>query len=386
MLTRCPHCATIFRVTPEHLKVRAGQVRCGACRGAFNALDSLADEVAVVIETERITAAEPRQIEEMPLAETIAEPEIAEIAETPNIDIQPEPPPILAEPTPIAVEAPPEIHVEPESQPEIDLLVEPLSEPPNESPNEPPDEPPLAIPQPVAEETGPEPDAETTAGAEDTSPLAVIEIPAVADVPAAESELQHDEAVTPAETEAGAQILASSIQEEQVEIPAAWCEIPAPKPPLRWPWVTGVAALLLLTLGQLLYIYRVELSILLPDMRPALVAGCELLECSLPLPHKPELLSIEASDLIPADNDRLLLTATLKNRAPFNQELPNLELTLTDTRDAAMVRKVLTPADYLPADQETATGFPARSEIAVRLPLEALGVPAVGYRLYLFYP
>ena len=41
MLTRCPACATSFRVTPEQLKLRAGKVRCGKCQTVFNAIDSL---------------------------------------------------------------------------------------------------------------------------------------------------------------------------------------------------------------------------------------------------------------------------------------------------------------------------------------------------------
>jgi len=43
MLTRCPACATTFRVTPNQLKARAGKVRCGKCQRVFNALDSLAE-------------------------------------------------------------------------------------------------------------------------------------------------------------------------------------------------------------------------------------------------------------------------------------------------------------------------------------------------------
>jgi hypothetical protein len=86
------------------------------------------------------------------------------------------------------------------------------------------------------------------------------------------------------------------------------------------------------------------------------------------------------------DEGRLLLTATLKNRAPFDQEYPHLELTLTDTRDTALLKKVLAPAAYLPAAHAAHAGFAANAEVAVRLPLEISGLPAVGYRLYLFYP
>ena len=35
--TRCPGCATVFRVTREQLELREGQVRCGNCRAVFDA-------------------------------------------------------------------------------------------------------------------------------------------------------------------------------------------------------------------------------------------------------------------------------------------------------------------------------------------------------------
>lgn len=34
--TRCPGCSTIFRVTPQQLALREGQVRCGHCRTVFD--------------------------------------------------------------------------------------------------------------------------------------------------------------------------------------------------------------------------------------------------------------------------------------------------------------------------------------------------------------
>jgi predicted Zn finger-like uncharacterized protein len=44
MLTRCPSCATTFRISPEQLKARQGRVRCGKCRSVFNALETLVEE------------------------------------------------------------------------------------------------------------------------------------------------------------------------------------------------------------------------------------------------------------------------------------------------------------------------------------------------------
>ena len=39
--TRCPGCATVFRVTSEQLALREGQVRCGHCRAVFDANSQL---------------------------------------------------------------------------------------------------------------------------------------------------------------------------------------------------------------------------------------------------------------------------------------------------------------------------------------------------------
>ena len=156
-----------------------------------------------------------------------------------------------------------------------------------------------------------------------------------------------------------------------------------------WPWALAAVATLLLLLLQLTVQYRVELSVLAPTLKPLLSELCQPLGCDLPLPHLSDLVSIESSDLHPdgQQKDQLILVATLKNRAPFAQAYPDLELTLTDTLDKAVLRKVLVPVEYLA--KETANGFAGNSEIAVNLSLKydnADSLPATGYRLYLFYP
>lgn len=40
-VTQCPHCSAKFRVRPEQVKLHAGLVRCGACRGIFDAVEHL---------------------------------------------------------------------------------------------------------------------------------------------------------------------------------------------------------------------------------------------------------------------------------------------------------------------------------------------------------
>ena len=156
----------------------------------------------------------------------------------------------------------------------------------------------------------------------------------------------------------------------------------------RWPWLLGALVLLLVLLAQAAYHYRSAIIVLFPEAKPYAAALCETLGCDLPLPRRIELISIEASDL-QADTTNpniMVLSATLKNRAIFDQQLPLLELTLTDTRDQPLVRRVLAPQDYIGKAANTQAGFAANTEIAIKVFIEGSQVKATGYRLYLFYP
>ena len=83
-----------------------------------------------------------------------------------------------------------------------------------------------------------------------------------------------------------------------------------------------------------------------------------------------------------------MLNAVIHNRAPFAQEYPALELTLTDERDQPVLRRVLAPAEYLQNNPGPGPGrgIGPGAQATVRLHFQAGGVRAVGYRLYLFYP
>lgn len=171
---------------------------------------------------------------------------------------------------------------------------------------------------------------------------------------------------------------------------AAWpppeVEVAAKDRSHAWIWVVATLAALLFLLLQAMMQFRTELSILFPDTKPALRQVCKLLGCELALPRKADFLGIEASDLHPGPAGQILLAATLRNRAPFAQTYPDLELTLTDTADQPLIRKVLAPGEYLPKGTDIAAGFAANSELALNLTLQAGVQGSAGYRIYLFYP
>lgn len=316
MLTRCPGCATTFRVTPEQLKARQGKVRCGKCQAVFNALETL-DEEAPALFIRREAPAQP-------------------IAAAPVPAVAPAP---VIEPSPPEEAPPPEPALESSQSGEI-AVAEPEAEIPPPHGSAPVPEPMAApTPEPLSE-----PEPEPDAAPEATPPWR----------PAPEL-LLHDVA----------------------------------RPRRRaWPWLLGsLFALSLLTLQAAVY-FRTELAVLAPEARPALVAICKLVGCRVGLPHKIDLIGIETSDLIP-DKDKsgdLQLVASLRNRAPFAQAWPHLEVTLTDTGDRALLRRALAPSEYLPRKPSATDGFPAASEQPIQLTLQTTDVPAVGYRLYVFYP
>jgi len=163
---------------------------------------------------------------------------------------------------------------------------------------------------------------------------------------------------------------------------------PVKKKPV-WPWAVGSALLLILLLAQAAYFFRIDLAARLPGLRPALTAYCGLLGCSVPLPQKADLMSIESSDLEiadPAQANVITLNAILRNRAPFSQAYPNLELTLTDTEEKAVARRTFRPAEYLRPGEDEKQGLAANRELNVKLNLDTTDLMASGYRLFLFYP
>jgi predicted Zn finger-like uncharacterized protein len=152
-------------------------------------------------------------------------------------------------------------------------------------------------------------------------------------------------------------------------------------------WVLGCVAAAALLAGQVAYPYRGELAVLWPEARPLLAAACRGLRCTIPLPQHPELISLESAELAAERGVAgvLTLSAVLRNRAGFAQAHPALELTLTDAQNQPLARRVLAPSDYLGARATREPVFAAGSEASFRLHIDAAGLGASGYRLYVFY-
>jgi predicted Zn finger-like uncharacterized protein len=172
-------------------------------------------------------------------------------------------------------------------------------------------------------------------------------------------------------------------------MPDFLAELPAPR--RRWLWATAALVAALVMALQVAYRFRAELAASYPETGGMLRALCQPLGCEVPLPRRPELMSIDSSEL-QADSRReglIVLNAVIRNRARFPQDYPALELTLTDEGERPVLRRVLAPRDYLePPRREDLLrqGIAPGGDTPLRVFLDSSRTPAVGYRLYLFYP
>ncbi|SDY23461.1 zinc-ribbon and DUF3426 domain-containing protein [Nitrosomonas sp. Nm58] len=182
---------------------------------------------------------------------------------------------------------------------------------------------------------------------------------------------------------------AFSIQDQEKEILAAVDQFDvqsARKTSRHWLFASLLMIFILTVQG--IYFYRTELSIAIPGTRPFLENYCTLLQCTIKPPKHIALLSLESSDLQanPAHQPGILtLIATIRNHAPFPQELPALLLTFTDMDDQTLASRLLTAHDYLDKESDPQV-FSANSEIDIKLYFDNSDLNAMGYRLLLLYP
>jgi predicted Zn finger-like uncharacterized protein len=310
MVTRCPSCNTMFRVTPPQLQARQGKVRCGRCMMVFDGfkeLGTLPDQTPAEGELALGDAARvPRAA--VPDAPASREGEAITIGDrdaswpgwTSSSPAE--------SPTPA-----PGSGAQPEGQ----------------------TYPARQDPMTTAEPTGRAgPTSETASGAIDEEP------------PVDESGLHHHIG------------------------PRAW--------------VTGSALLLFALAAQAAYFYRTELASNYPGLKPALIRTCKTFGCSVPLPQRPKLINVEASDLQIIDAARpgmIQLTATLRNHAAYDLAYPALDLVLTNTKEHTLARRIFLPEEYLERGKDPKAGIPANAEITIRLDLDTGDLGAAGFRL-----
>ena len=158
-------------------------------------------------------------------------------------------------------------------------------------------------------------------------------------------------------------------------------------PSRAWTWLAVFAGAALLV--QAIYYFRSQIVQQYPQLRPSLAAACEPIGCTVSWGRDQALIKIESSELIepPGRPGKILLTATLVNRATMKQDFPAIDVKLTDANNAVLASRVLLPAEYLGRTPSAGEGLTPNAELYINLNLELVGKsPASGYGLRAFYP
>jgi hypothetical protein len=137
---------------------------------------------------------------------------------------------------------------------------------------------------------------------------------------------------------------------------------------------------------QVLLHERNRLAQLEPATRTFLAGLCELARCELGPLRQIESIVIDSSSFgrVRADNYRLGFS--LRNTAPVDVAMPAIELSLTDTQDQALVRRVILPAEFGAASLSLAAGSDWSGTLALQVRAATSTDRITGYRLLAFYP
>lgn len=422
LTTRCPHCSTVFRVRPEQLSMRGGRVRCGHCQQAFSALahlEEMGDDTPVIT----------------PKAPSSAKPP-APVAPPPSIpQAAPRHRPIADAPVPLSAPAPaPWPAQDPDPQRTLITPTPAFSAHSNAwmTPDEP--EPPRAqtsanplprIPSvPEAPSVGDDfsislPDIGSHlpgqpasgdiiefdfSGLDDDEPAPAVAAPKPATATTDHAAVARSFGVKPFEPDTAPVFDQTLMLEEPVDLmnqgsllveherqyqeKRSRVEL-KPQKNHAFGWFVGVSVLLVLIALQLTYVFRTDVAREVPALRPHLERACEWLGCTVAYPRNAEAISLEGHSFNPdttGAEGRFRLIVTLLNKANYPQAWPHLELTVTDRFDIAVSRRILKPAEWLPAAYASQAAFEGNSEVTANLSLMIENAQAAGYRLYVFYP
>lgn len=400
LATQCPHCHTTFRVAHDQLKLRAGIVRCGACKQIFNGVEHLLPPDAVQpagLPQHPGAAAGSRKIEpSQPPA--VIPPHISQhdgdmafkpfeaIATDTSFKPEPEIPP----------EAPASVPSGPISldlpQAEYEAL-EQMTQKHFMEAEQPWEDPPLKpstpeLPRIETEMIG----AETEILPENVPAIEEIAISAITPVGIEGSRRDPSIAMDAPSSSISPALVSGTTEDEFANDEPDFVKHGRLQQRYKRPQqlLFGIGALLLFigAMAQATYIFRNQIAARLPQTKPALTTACMLIGCKVAWPEQIDLLTIEASELqaLPNDSSAFSLTLLLRNHGSTTGAWPSIQLTLNDESERAVARRIFTPREYLGTAAELEKGFSSNTEQSAKIFFTLAQLKASGYRVYLFYP
>lgn len=166
-------------------------------------------------------------------------------------------------------------------------------------------------------------------------------------------------------------------------------ETKLPRTPADRAWVAASICLCFLLVGQGVYAYRTDVTVMFPQSRSFLEKLCKPLGCAVPLPEHIQQLSIVFSDIEVRDSvhypEVLTLTTIIRNHAAYAQALPAIKLSLTDVHNQLLASRIFTANEYLSREQGNMTAIQYGQELAIQLHLDNSELNSKGYQVELLY-
>jgi hypothetical protein len=146
------------------------------------------------------------------------------------------------------------------------------------------------------------------------------------------------------------------------------------------------SVLLLALLGQVVLHERDRIAASEPSLKPWLLAFCDQLNCTLSPLRKIESIVIDTATFTKIRGDSYRLNLTVKNNAALALALPAIELTLTDSLDQPVIRRVFLPEELGIKTEALAAGREWSVSLAMAVNAADSSNRVAGYRVLAFYP
>jgi predicted Zn finger-like uncharacterized protein len=368
LVTKCPNCHTVFKVVSDQLKISEGWVRCGQCTEIFDTTLNLREWDPEKPEDNIPSSIVSHEVE------PAWQPSAIESGEAfKSVPMEPEP---QAEPLETAI-----------------AFAEPVSVATND----------LAADLPPAQASHSEPDAsfgKSLDNNEFSHPLIdsqIDELVAERRIDADDGDTDMHNAATnagfadhhsfTADAERGLDPHDSLNFLNRAQTPSFWDRSIVRK---TLGLISVVLALALV--GQFLLHERDRIATYVPSLRTVLDDLCQGFGCRVMPLKQIESMTVESSSFNRFRGETYRLGFVIRNSSDLELAKPALELTLTDSQDQAVYRRVLLPAELDPKSSTMARGEEWSESLVISLtdgnnPAQLGSSKSVsGYRLLAFYP
>lgn len=377
-VTQCPQCSTHFKLVPDQLRISDGWVRCGQCGEVFDARERMQPwvppaAVAVAVPPDPVAQqpASPPAVNPAPAVEPLAPfvevPSDGQQQQDDDGTLPDDPLPVID----FTADTGPDFSPDPVPTPEVMAVDLP---------------PPLVPPAQPREAQAPSPPiALDDQAIEQADSIQALLMPG--GFPASDS-MPLERASAP----------------NRIRKPKAKRKDPLPPDPedvsfvrqakrqefWRRPLVRATLWLLtvglgLALVGQAALQQRDRLVAAYPALKPWAEQACRPIGCEVRPLQQLESVLIDSSAMVRLGDGAFRFEVVLKNTSELMLAVPALELSLTNSRDEAVVRRVVLPAEWSAPPDE----LPPLSELPLSVRITLVDGPELrmaGYRAVVFYP